>query len=285
MVDMACLGRIHSSLRATPFKVVYGRPPPGLLAYCQGSSKLESVDQELLYRHQILDSIQIVRSTETQYNSSHREIHFNMGDQVLLRLQPHRQSSLAKRTNKKLSSRYYGPFEVLAKIGQVAYKLKLPDSSSIHPVFHVSCLKSFRGSLPHTSTLPNLPPASTEPSRHTVLDNRRNQGRRELLIHWTDSSPAEASWIDEAILRSRFPDFMIADDHVSRGGSNVTPSTSDSSGPSNHTDQAQEILSIEDSHTANSDPRKRLLKFELNKSCLSLSKINWIIRDPYPVDR
>jgi hypothetical protein len=65
---------------------------------------------------------------------------------VFLKLQPYVQSSLARRANNKLSFKFFGSFKILQKIGQVAYKLELPPQATIHPVFHVSQLKSSVGS-------------------------------------------------------------------------------------------------------------------------------------------
>ncbi|GKB81671.1 reverse transcriptase [Tanacetum coccineum] len=92
---------------------------------------------------------------ERQANWKRRDVEFNVGDMVLVKLQPYRQVTLAKRYCNKLAKRCYGPFKVLERVGKVAYRLALPDSSKIHPVFHVSLLKPFSGTgEEHVANLP-----------------------------------------------------------------------------------------------------------------------------------
>ena len=110
------------------------------------STSVDSIEQLLRERDALLDEFytQLLMDQNKMRqaaNSKRRREAFEVGDVVFLKLQPYRQQSLARRSCDKLAARIYGPFEVLARVGSVAYKLNLPPSSKILPVFHVSQLK------------------------------------------------------------------------------------------------------------------------------------------------
>ena len=134
----------------SPFQALYGRLPLKIISYPPGSSKVAAVDDLLVERdgllRQLKDSLLSAKQRmEVKANRKRRDVEFNIGDMVLVKLQPYRQITLAKRHSNKLAKRYYGPYKVEARVGKVAYRLALPVSSKIHPVFHVSILKSFTG--------------------------------------------------------------------------------------------------------------------------------------------
>jgi hypothetical protein len=83
---------------------------------------------------------------KSQADKNRSERHFSIGESVYLKLQPYIQTSVIPRSNNKLSFKFFGPYEILEKIGPVAYKLQLPSTSVIHPVFHVLQLKKAPGS-------------------------------------------------------------------------------------------------------------------------------------------
>lgn len=151
----------HTSLKDTPFRMVYGREPPRLLDYTTGSSKVEAVDVALEERDEFLASarerlLNAQNRMKASYDKHHRSVEFGIGEWVWLKLHPYRQLTVAKKAFTKLSPKFYGPFEVLARVGTVSYRLRLPEGAQIHDVFHISLLKPHKGDKPVTS--PVLPP-------------------------------------------------------------------------------------------------------------------------------
>ncbi|KAJ8617731.1 hypothetical protein MRB53_013917 [Persea americana] len=159
----------HEAIKMTPFEAVYGYSPPSIETYVRGTTNAHHVEQdahhveqELLTRDRILrllrENLSVAQPRmKAQVDKQRSERSFEVGDFVYLRLQPHRQSLVAIRSFTKLAPRYYGPYRILDRIGPVAYKLELPTSSRIHPVFHVSCLKKKLGySAVPSTTLPCL---------------------------------------------------------------------------------------------------------------------------------
>ena len=113
-----------------------------------------------------------------------------------LKIQPYKLKTLATRMNQNLSPRYYGPYEALDRIGAVAYKLKLPPGSLVHPIFHVSLLKKCLApnvvSQPLPTGLADDWELRVQPSK--VLAVRRNpNGELEVLIQWEGMPEFESS--------------------------------------------------------------------------------------------
>jgi hypothetical protein len=139
---------------------------------------------------------------------------FQVGDKVLLKLQPYTQSSVANRPYPKLAYKFYGPYTILERIGKVAYRLELPPHSLIHPVFHISQLKPFVADYsPVFSELPvttDIAAAAAVPA--TVLERRIvRKGATavpQVLIKWTGLPDAAATWEDYNVVRQRFPNAL-----------------------------------------------------------------------------
>ncbi|XP_073355595.1 uncharacterized protein [Aegilops tauschii subsp. strangulata] len=150
---------------------------------------------------------------------------FAVDDWVFPKIQPYIQRSLDTRANQKLSFKYFGPFQVVQRVGQVAYKLQLPALCSIHPVFHVSQLQ--RALPPSEQALEELPAkAASSPEPVEVLGTRlHRRGKNQVpqvLIRWTDQPASLATWEDRDELQHHYPEAPTWGQAGSQEGETVT---------------------------------------------------------------
>ena len=151
-----------------------------------------------------------------------RELEFQVGDWVFLKFQPYKMRSLALKMNEKLSPRFYGPYQVLDRVGPVAYRLALPQSCRLHPDFHVSQLKNAIPPQVQPQEIPAVLAEDGELLLHpeAVLESRINaKGLGEVLIKWHDLPDCENSWEKLSDLLQKFPDDHLEDKVNLQGGS------------------------------------------------------------------
>ena len=130
---------------------------------------------------------------------------FQIGDLVFLRLQPYKQSSLKVSGAEKLKPRFYGLYQILRRIGEVAHEVELPKNSKIHNIFHVSRLK--RVLEKHINPCVDLPPLDNEGKLtlepEIILERRdrrlRNRTIPEYLVKWKNLPKEDATWVGEEV--------------------------------------------------------------------------------------
>jgi hypothetical protein len=140
----------HMSIRMSPFRALYGYNAPSFVDIVFGDSRVlgakdwEEESQRILWA--MKENLQAAQNQQKIYADKQRiEHNFEVGDLVFLRLQPYKQSSLKRSEAEKLKPKFYGPYKVIRRVGEVAYELELLKGSKIHNVFHVSCLKKAVG--------------------------------------------------------------------------------------------------------------------------------------------
>ena len=161
----------------------------------------------------IRDNLNIAQDRQkSHYDKHHRDIVYYPGDLVYLRVTPMRGTHRFG-IKGKLAPRYIGPFEVLAKRGELAYRLQLPEKlSKVHDVFHVSqlkkCFKDPGRAVDH-ELIDIQEDLSYKEHPVRILDEAvrktRNKSIKFLKVQWSHHSDKEATWEQEDQLRSEYP--------------------------------------------------------------------------------
>jgi ribosomal protein L21E len=233
MAELWYNSSFHTSLGCSPFKALYGIEPNfGAMPNIGGATD-EVLADITVERHAFLDLLkeQLLRAQvrmKHQADKHRSDRHFSMGDDVLLKLQPHVQSSVVVRPSAKISLRYYGPYKVLVRVGEAAYKIQLSVGSKIHDVFHVSQLKPFTAN--YTPVFADLPvtmdlSSGTFPPREIVerrLVKKGNAAMPQIKVRWTNLPDDCTTWEDYYVLKKRFPDVELWKELPAQGGDSVT---------------------------------------------------------------
>lgn len=116
------------------------------------------------------------------------------GDLVFL----NRKNIKTKRPSRKFDNKNLGPFKIKEKINEVAFKLHLPSSMKIHPVFHVSLLEPKSKETFANQKQEPPQPIEVDGEQHyeveKILDSRIHRGRLQYLVSWLGYDESERSW-------------------------------------------------------------------------------------------
>eukprot|EP00253_Pinus_taeda_P020845 PITA_20845 len=243
LVEFAYNNGYHTSTQLSPFEVLYGRK-------CRTPSSWGGPEDKLILGPEMLkemeDMVKRVRANlkaaqDRQKSFADRKRRFTeykIGDHVFVRIQA-RRSTLQWSGYAKLAPRYFGPFQVLARVGQVAYQLPLPSHIKIHNVFHVSVLKKYVYDPKHVIQWQDVwvePGGEVLVEPQSILDRREVWLRKwvitQVKVLWQHYGPEEATWEDEELFRKAYPNLFNRnrhrDDVQSREGDVMTPVTCNS---------------------------------------------------------
>ncbi|GJW03876.1 hypothetical protein Tco_1562732 [Tanacetum coccineum] len=136
----------HSRVRCAPFEALYGRKYRSPIMWAEvGEGQLigpELVQETTEKISQVKGRLKATRDRQKSYADKRRKpLEFSVGDYILLKVSPWKGVVRFEKKG-KLVPRFVGPFEIIEKVGPVAYRLDLPEEfNGVHDTFHVSNLK------------------------------------------------------------------------------------------------------------------------------------------------
>jgi hypothetical protein len=190
-------------------------------------NKTNTVDTLLKDRDSFLQDVregllQARQYAKKHYETHHQQLELSVGSWVWLRLLQRPLQSLLPGKHGKLSPRYAGLYQIVACIGDLAYKLQLLEGARIHNVFHIGVLKPYIGTPP--TTTPSLPPLQHGcllQAPEKVLCSQIRNGQRHILVQWAGFPSANATWENADEFREGYPEFQLEDELFREGESGV----------------------------------------------------------------
>ena len=210
--EFAINNAFHESIGTTPFRLNYGRdprlpislPPTDASSVPSAAQFADRMQEGLESAKQCLAAAQARQ--KRYYDKGHREASFIPGVQVLLSSKHiHMRTPQGRKSTPKLLPKWLGPFTVEKTVGAVSYKLNLPTTMKIHPVFHVSLLKPYLSDGRVQPPGPVLIDGEAYFTIERILDHRIHKRRRhatqlEYLVKWLDYGAEHNSWEPESSL-------------------------------------------------------------------------------------
>jgi hypothetical protein len=216
LVEFAYNNGYQASLKISPFEALYGRKCNTPISWDNpadreiiGPKLLGEMEEKLLKIKQNLKATQDMQKSYSDKGRTHRD--FKVGDHVFLKVKAIR-SSLKLGNCSKLATKYCGPFEILERIGLVAYMLAFSACMTIHNVFHVSLLKKYIHDANHVidcKVLQVEQEGALQVHLVCILDRKRKQLRNRAIglekVQWTWYGPEDATWEHEDVMRAEYP--------------------------------------------------------------------------------
>jgi len=205
LAEFAYNNSYHSSIEMAPYEALYRRRCRTPVCWDEVGerklSRVELIDQTKEIIQKIRERLRAAQDRQKSYTDVRRRpLIFNIGDHVFLKISPSK-GSLRFGKKAKLTPRYIGPFEILQKVGPVAYLLALPPNlQGIHDVFHVSQLLTY---IPDPQHVISLEPRQLkenltyveEPNRIIDRTDRvlRNRTIPFVKVQWKHHQTADAT--------------------------------------------------------------------------------------------
>ncbi|GJT10600.1 putative reverse transcriptase domain-containing protein [Tanacetum coccineum] len=217
LVEFSYNNSYHASIKAAPFEALYGRKCRSPVCWAEvgevqltGPEIVQETTEKII---QVKQRMQAARDRQKSYADLKRKpMEFEVGDKVMLKVSPWKGVvRFGKRG--KLNPRFVGPFKVIKRVGDVAYKLELPEElSRVHNTFHVSNLKKCHADEPLAVPLDGLHfddklQFVEEPIEITDREVKRLKRSRIPLVkvRWNSKRGPEFTWEREDQFRKKYP--------------------------------------------------------------------------------